>query len=91
MPIVLVASAGEGKYKVLVNFISEGPVYSSETIAKAEAAKIRGRYRESLHKRIKELRGSPHHAGTPHRLPHHSQHGNLWGVVEKVFDILKTP
>jgi len=41
MPSVVVAPVGNGKYKVLINYVQHGIDYSSEALAQNEANKIR--------------------------------------------------
>ena len=50
MPQVIVADAGNGKFKVLVNYMQEGIAYSSKELAEAEAKKIRTKY-EGVYKK----------------------------------------
>lgn len=46
MPDVIVRPAGNGKYKVLINYIQRGVDYSSEALAEQEANKIRKKLEE---------------------------------------------
>lgn len=44
MPSIVVADAGKGKFKVMVNYIQKGISYSSKEVADKEAQKIRAEY-----------------------------------------------